>query len=142
MATGIAQQGISAKEAAKAITLADRLEIAMRARGIENRNQLAKAIKVTRQTVYYWFGGQTKNIDSVNLMKASAALGVRYEWLLRGEMPVYSADPPTDDELQIIGFYRRMSEEDRMVFMKMARTLAGDSDAKPSKADPYPRARP
>lgn len=114
----------------------------MKARGIKNGNQLATAVGVKRQTAYYWLDGSTKSIDSPTLKRLVDVLGVRGEWLLSGELPVYSAVVPTDDEKQIIGFYRRMTAEDQSVFMKMARTLAGDSNSKPTRDDPYPKARP
>ncbi len=139
---GMEQTRLTEQLVAAAVTLADRLKLAMKARGIRSGAALAKLAIVERQTVYYWLNGTTKNIETVTLLRVSEALGVRPEWLLNGALPIYAPPVPTEDEAQIIGFYRRMKSTDQEVFMKMARTLAGDSNEPPTRDDPFPRARP
>lgn len=139
---GMAQTHLTEQSVAAAVTLADRLKLAMKSRGIVTGAALAKLAIVERQTVYYWLDGTTKNIETITLLRVSRALGVRPEWLLNGELPTYAPPIPTEDETQIIGFYRRMTASDQHVFMKMAKTLAGDSDVPATKDDPFPRARP
>lgn len=137
----VSKSVVSEAQAAYAVSLADRIRLAMKACGIGSGAALAKLVGVRRQTAYYWLDGTTKNIESATLIKLSEVLGVRQEWLMAGELPIYSVTRPSDDEQQILGFYRRMATSDKMVFMKMARTLASDSNGSTMKDDPFPNAR-
>jgi hypothetical protein len=94
-------------------------------------------IGVTRQAAYYWFDGKTSSIDSPTLLKVAQVLKVRLRWLQSGEGPMPEAPILTDDETQLIEFFRRMSEEDQRAFMKMARTFASDSDKPATRGDPF-----
>src|SRR5436190_15551911 len=71
---GPAHVHLTEQVVAKAITLADRVSLAMKAAGIGNPNQLARSVKVTRQTVYYWLDGKTKSIDSPTLKRLADIL--------------------------------------------------------------------
>ena len=118
-------------------TLAERLDFALRVSKYPSKAALAKAVGVERQTAYYWFSGRTQAIDSPTLLAVARSLHVRPHWLQTGEGPMMEVIEPTEEETQILMFYRRMTEDDRVVFMKMARTLAGDSPEPPNRGDPY-----
>lgn len=127
---------ITEKDAREAATLAARLRLALSTRGMEAID-LAKTIKVKRQTVYYWVDGTTKSIDSDNLHKAAHALGVRAAWLQNGEFPVYETPNMGDDQIQLVGFFDKMTSERRKALMEIAESYASKSETAPTRAVPY-----
>lgn len=121
-------------------TLSERLTAAIAGR--MTRAGLASKVGVMRQTAYYWFNGKTKSIDSETALKVAKLLGVNQEWLQTGKGAMYAQPELNDDEAQLIGFFRRMNETDKGVFMKMARNLARDADGPGTKDDPFRGQRP
>ena len=117
-------------------TLADRLSAAIAGR--MTRAALAKRVGVERQTVYYWFNGKTKSIDSEALLRVANVLGLRLEWLQTGAGAMYRSPDLSEDEHQLVAFFRRMEATDQGVLMKMARNLAKDSAKPASEGDPFP----
>lgn len=123
--------------AADVATLADRLNAALAGR--MTRAALAKRANVERQTVYYWFDGKTKSIDTPTLLRVANVLGVRAEWLQSGEGPMFQLPTLSDDEMQLVAFYRRIKDPtDQGVLMKMARSLAKDAGGAGDSGYPYP----
>lgn len=116
--------------------LAERLAVLLKTSALTKAG-LGKRLGVTRQTVYYWFNGQTKAIDTETALKLASEFRVRLAWVQNGEEPMYASPELSEDEHQIIAFYKRMSDTDKGVFMKMARTLATDSESKPTRGDPF-----
>lgn len=118
-------------------TLADRLETLLGLNPGLTRAGLAARVGVTRQAAYYWFNGKTRAIDSEAAFKIAEKFGVRAAWLQTGHGAMYASPELTDEEKQIIAFYKRMNDQDKNVLMKMARGLAADSDGKRSVGDPF-----
>lgn len=127
---------ITEKQAREAVTLAARLKLALATRGV-GAIDLARAIKVKRQTVYYWMDGTTKAIDSDNLHKAAHFLGVRAGWLQTGESPVYETPAMGEEEIQLVGFFNQLDPEQRKNLMDIAETFAVKAKAPASAAAPY-----
>jgi len=127
---------ITEKQAREAVTLAARLKLALATRGIKGVD-LARAIKVKRQAVYYWLDGTTKSIDSDNLHRAASFLGVRAGWLQNGEQPIYETPPMGEEEIQLVGFFQKMDDAQRRNFMDIAEALAVKEKTPATTAPPY-----
>lgn len=127
---------VTQKQIREAITLAARLKLALAAKGLTSA-ALAKAIKVKRQTVYYWVDGTTKSIDSDNLAAAAKVLGVRSDWLRDGGDVMYPQPELTEHEVQLVGMFRDLPAEQQKHLMDIAETFATKSAVKPSPATPY-----
>lgn len=128
--------GITEKQAREATTLSARLKLALSTRGMKGID-LARAIKVKRQTVYYWQDGTTKSIDGHNLHKVAKALGVRAAWLQNGDLPIYETPSLGDDHIQLVGFFDKMTPDQRKSLMDIAETFASKAETPPTKAAPY-----
>lgn len=70
-------------------TLKDRLERALDAKPGATKASLARHCGITKTSVGAWFSGKAKSIDGQNLIRASAYLGVRPEWLASGRGPMH-----------------------------------------------------
>lgn len=69
----------------------DRLKWAINSKQT-NQSELARAIGTTAQAVQQWVSGATSSPRRDHLEKASAFMGVRYEWLLFGRGPMRLID--------------------------------------------------
>lgn len=89
-------------------TLWDRIELALKSRGIRSQAELARRAHLRPTTLTNWKSGQTATPRRNDLLAVAEVLGVRLEWLESGEGPMqfgdlardspipYAADPPLD----------------------------------------------
>lgn len=86
-------------------TLAGRIKIGMAQAGIHSIAELARRMKLNRQTVHRWVDGQGDKLTPEHLFKLSDALQVSARWLALGppESPVSPRhiDTEADELLQI-----------------------------------------
>jgi transcriptional regulator with XRE-family HTH domain len=81
-------------------TIADRLNKAMKLSG-HSQASLAEAAGISQPSVWKILNGSTKKPK--NILELSLALGVRAEWLSKGELPMRSG--PGDDDGKVRRFY-------------------------------------
>lgn len=120
-------------------TLGQRLEIAMKARGVKAPT-LAGRTGLTRQGVYKILKDQVTNPDSDVVMDLCEELRVRPEWLLRERGPMYPSPELSDDESMLVYAFRDLAPDDRRKLLRIATTLATESEGAPNVNNPFRRA--
>lgn len=123
-------------------SLEGRLRFAMAQRGT-NPNQIELSTGIPRQTFYAVLRGQTQNFTFDVLARVAKHLGVRHEWLARGDMPIHPAPQlKDDDEIQLIHDFRDMSPSHQRDLAEIARRWADEDGAAPSRGRPFYPAKP
>jgi transcriptional regulator with XRE-family HTH domain len=123
-------------------SLSGRLRYALAQRGT-NPNRIELSTGIPRQTFYAVLKGQTQNFTYEVLARVSEFLGVRPEWLAKGEMPIHPApDLKDDEEIQLIYDFRGMSPSHKRDLVEIARKWADDDDEAPSKGRPFHHPKP
>lgn len=118
-------------------TLASRLRFAMDQRGT-NPNAIESSTGITRQTLYAVLNGATKNFTFDVLERVAAHLGVRHEWLAKGEMPIHPApELKDDDEIQLVYDFRDMSPSHQRDLADIARRWAEEDGSPQSPTRPF-----
>lgn len=80
-----------------AMSIADRLDEAMCARGIPSQSELARVSKVPQATISRILKGDgKKGPETATIKKLAAAVGVRFEWLNEGTGEMLLADGGDD----------------------------------------------
>lgn len=107
-------------------TFISRLKQACQRAGIgERQSEISRAIGVKKQNVNWWFTQDTAP-DQETMRVISKKLGVRYEWLAFGELPM-SPEPKDDNlseqERKIIRAYRSTTPKMRQVLTAMVRAV-------------------
>jgi hypothetical protein len=132
---GAAQRRVSVTEHDLS-TLDGRLRYAMEERRT-NPNQIELSTGIPRQTFYAVLRGQTQAFTYDILARVSKHLGVRPEWLARGDMPIHPAPQLKDDEeIQLIHDFRGMSAQHQRDLAKLARSWAEEDDG-PTPSRPF-----
>jgi transcriptional regulator with XRE-family HTH domain len=130
------------KELAKLLeTLADRLRYAMDFRKT-NPNQIEVATGIKRQTLYAVLKGETENFTWVKLIALSEHLGVRTEWLARGEWPMYPMPTLEESEVQLVHDFRQLSPGHQRDLADIAHRWAEEDDEEPIKGSRLGQRRP
>jgi hypothetical protein len=121
----------------EAASLAGRLKFAMSQRGT-NPNKIELSTGIPRQTFYAVLRGQTQNFTYEVLTRVAKHLGVRSEWLARGEMPIHPAPTLKDeDEIQLVYDFRGMSPQHQRDLADIARRWADEDGTEPSPSRPF-----
>lgn len=123
-------------------TLAGRLNYAMDLRNT-NPNKIELSTGIRRQTLYAVQRGKTQIFTYEVLLQITSHLGVRPDWLAKGQMPIHP--PPElkdDDEIQLIHDFRDMTPAHQRDLAKIARDWAEEDGGEPNAGRPfYPRPR-
>jgi transcriptional regulator with XRE-family HTH domain len=142
---GMGKIGNAARQVQEAdsSSLAGRLRYAMMQRNT-NPNKIELSTGIPRQTFYAVLRGQTQNFTYDVLARVSKYLGVRPEWLARGDMPINPAPQlKDDDEIQLVYDFRGMSPQHQRDLAEIARRWADEDGEHPSPSRPfYPRRPP
>jgi len=126
----------------EAASLADRLQQAMDRKG-SNPNRIEVATGIPRQTLYAALRGQTRNFTYEKLVVVSEHLGVRPEWLARGEAPMCPTPELKDeDEIQLIRDFRDMSPSHQRDLAEIARRWADEDTHDPTGNRPFYHPKP
>lgn len=122
-------------------TLSGRIKLAMHAAGLKNQADLARKMKVHRQTVNKWFTGDSDDMTPALLFKLSDALNVSPRWLALGppESPVKPQvlDPESSEVLQIKETLENASQDAKEQWLSQGRGLVRVVAPK-SAANPFP----
>lgn len=117
-------------------TLGKRLQIAMNARGVKAPTLAAKT-GLTRQGIYKLLKDQTTNPDSDIVMLLCEELFIRVEWLLLEKGAMIPSPELTDDESSLVYAYRELEDEDKRRLLRIASTLATETEGPPSRNNPF-----
>ena len=117
---------------------ASRLAFAMASRGVKAPT-LANKIGMTRQGVYKWLKRQSMDVDGKTLLALCNFLGVRCEWLMMGDEPMYQSPILADEEKDFILLYRDLAPDNRARLKQIAITFMGESTLPPGPHRPYGR---
>ena len=79
---------------------------------------LAERVNVSKQSVGYWFGGNTKSLDGHHLFKVAEYFGVNPRWLAGEDVPITESQRINIEQTESIE-----SDEDQLYLAKiMAKT--------------------
>lgn len=123
---------------------AGRLRDACKPFGVFTPAQFARHLKVSPQTAYKWWAGQTPNISARDLFLIQDRLKVRAKWLLYGDLPREIGDYPTIEERRALEIYRAFKpqhEKLRETWLKQGSELLESLYKTPSVALPFPDRR-
>lgn len=118
-------------------TLQGRIRMAMAAAGISTPSELARRMKVNRQTVHNWTTGRGDKLTPQMLYALSDALNVNARWLALG--PPHSPAKPAflnPEEHETLQIRRALDSETLDQWLSHGRTLVRLT-AKASAANPF-----
>lgn len=106
--------------------------------GIRNPSELARRMKIHRQTAHKWFDGQSDNLTPEMLFKLADILHVNPRWLAFGqpESPVAPRQIDTEAE-ELIQIRDALPPDARDDWLKHGRTLVRHTAPK-STTNPFP----
>lgn len=106
--------------------------------GIHSVAELARRMKVNRQTVHYWVSGQGDKLTPDLLFKLSDVLNVNARWLALGppNSPVKPISPDPS-RMELVQIFAALPQEAREQWVSNGRSLVKILSPK-SKANPYP----
>lgn len=138
--TGAAQSVVTAAE--DDMTLKGRIHIQMAAHGIRNQSELARRLRVHRQTVSKWMAGGPTKLEPANLFALAEVLRCNPRWLALG--PPAPPQPPViidPDRHALLELYDRFGENSKLrdSWIRHGRELAGEeppSSKTPSRPVP------
>jgi len=91
------------------------------------RSTLARICGISPQAIRDWQDGSTKNIRHEHLVAISKHFAVSIHWLLTGEAPPVDA-PGAEDDARILQQWRRLSRDQKAMFLRMLEAAAGETD--------------
>lgn len=105
-------------------TLAGRIRIGMAQAGLVTPSQLARKMKVNRQTVHRWVAGEGDKLTPEMLFKLADALLVNPRWLAMGA-PHSPVPPhiPSVNEAEVLEVYGRLPEAAKDTWISNGRDL-------------------
>lgn len=117
-------------------SLAGRIRIAMATQGIGSQSELARRMKVNRQTVHKWLNGEVHSLESALLFRLSDVLNVNPRWLaLHAGSPIKRREM-TEETLQLVELYEALAPALRDAWVSSGNALLVGNE-KPSKASPF-----
>lgn len=110
----------------------------MAAAGIDTPTDLARRMKVNRQTVHTWVRGKRAKLTPEMLFKLADALNVNAKWLALGppNMPSKPKHLAPDDN-ELIEIARALDDATRDQWLSSGRTMVRLT-ARASTANPFP----
>lgn len=105
-------------------TLAGRIRIGMAGAGISSPAELARRMKVNRQTVHRWIAGEGDKLTPDMLFRLADALEVNPRWLAMGA-PHSPVKPhiPSVEEAELISLFVSLPSAARESWMSSGRDL-------------------
>jgi transcriptional regulator with XRE-family HTH domain len=118
------------------MSLAGRIKIGMAMQGIDSVSELARRVKLNRQTVHKWWSGEVDTIDLENLFRLADVLEVDPRWLGTKEGDPQPQQRVTPELRQLIATYQAMDDRDRRVWQRNGTAMLEES-GKTSSAQPF-----
>lgn len=120
------------------MTLAGRIRGGMQIKGIDTAADLARRMKLNRQTIHKWLSGEVTKLEPAHLFKLADILGLDARWLAAREGEPQPALRITLELQRLIELYQALPEK-----MRRAWILSGDAilqeTGETSIAQPYRR---
>lgn len=122
-------------------TLAGRIRIGMASAGISSPAELARRMKVNRQTVHRWIAGEGDKLTPEMLFRLADALEVNPQWLALGA-PHSPVKPhiPSVEESELIALYEKLPAAAKESWVSSGRDLIKLLTPS-SKTDPFATSR-
>lgn len=122
------------------MTLKGRIAISMAAKGIKTPADLARKLRLNRQTVHKWMTGEAIKLEPENLFKLADALEVNPRWLATREgEPQPPRTVPIDDQ-RVLDLYKALPPAVRDSWVKSGDALL-TATGEPSKSQPFKAGR-
>lgn len=118
------------------MTFAGRIKIGMAAQGIAGASELARRMKLRRQTVQKWLSGEVSKIEPENLIKLAQILDMDPEWLATREGEPQRKGRVTLEQKRLIELYNALPEQLRRAWMRSGDAMLQDT-GEVSKAQPF-----
>jgi len=117
---------------------ARRVQIAAKARGIENPSQLGRKLKISAQLAHKYWRGDTTNPAAKDLFRLADALEVGARWLLLNEGGPTQREKLTPDESKCLVIFRQLGDGWRDDWLEQGQRILDRTKAEPSAANPFP----
>lgn len=85
---------------------AERIRMAMSARGIDSEAELARRTGESRQTINRWLNGHAHTMRAPSFMRVCIALNVNGVWLALGQSNMSRAISMSPDESRLVELFR------------------------------------
>lgn len=122
----------------EAKTLSGRIRLSMAAVGLRTPTDLARKMKINRQTVHKWMTGRSDKLTPDMLFKLADALEVNARWLALGApyspLKMRQIDPET---AELVALRENLPPQLRDAFLSHGRELLKLSDTA-TRANPFP----
>lgn len=116
----------------------DRIRDAMIAAGIAGPGELARRLRLPRQTVHRWLAGNIKNLTYDNLFRLADLLNVSARWLAIGDVDPSKYLVKDEQEVEMMAVIREMSAHTRAQWLAIGRSLLGlQAGAQGTPVNPY-----
>lgn len=105
------------------MTLAGRIKIGMAAKGIKNPTELAKRLKMRRQTVHKWLSGDVEKLDAASLFLLADELELSARWLATRDGQPQPKRTISPDDQRVIDLYNGLKPEARAAWVQTGDTM-------------------
>ena len=123
------------------MSLAGRIKIGMATQGIATESELARRVKLNRQTVHKWLSGEVKTIDPDTLFKLADVLNVDPKWLATKEGEPQQPQRVSLEHKRLIELYNALPEHMRRAWLKSGDALLSETgDTSPAR--PFKKVTP
>lgn len=93
-----------------------------------NPNQIEVATGIKRQTLYFVQIGKTKSFSGPVVAQLCDHLGIRSDWLTKGDEPMNATPPLDEKELALIARFRKLSRAHQVDIQTIAERWSEDDD--------------
>lgn len=118
------------------MSLAGRIKIGMATQGIASEAELARRLKINRQTVHKWLSGEVKTIDPETLFRLAAVLELDPQWLATKEGAPQKPERVTLEHKRLIELYNALPAHMRRAWLKSGDALLAET-GETSAAQPF-----
>ena len=108
----------------------------MAAKGINNPTQLARRLKLNRQTVHKWLAENVKQIEPIYLFRLAETLELNPRWLATKEGEPQPPQHMSLDQKRVLELYRALPPRVRDAWLKSGDSLLTAS-GETSTAQPF-----
>lgn len=108
----------------KRTTLLERINLGMPHGGVTSQSDLARKMKVNRQTVNRWFTGEGTKPEPETLVRLADALKVSIRWLARGEGEMAQESRLSSQESEVLALWKALPQAAKEHWLSQGRDLS------------------